>query len=300
MRNVLRDNFLKPAVLGLAVALGCFGLVNGAWAQYRMDVLPEGAGQDISQPQIVEKPNAQLPLDADFVRSDGTAVKLGSVFDHGKPVIVSLVYFSCPNLCGFNQDALVEAVKDGPLNLSLGKDYDIVVVSIDSDDTPAEAAVKRGHYVDLMNRKPTEPGVTYLTGTDANIKELADAVGFGYRRVYHQDNKYLHATGIFICTPEGKLSQTILGLSYPPDTLHYRLVEASNGHIGSGMLSLALCCGAMKFNTATGMYENNPYFWVGTGGGLLTIVLLGGFMFYLFRTDAKRTKLPPSLPTATS
>jgi protein SCO1 len=300
MRSVLRDNFLRPAVVGLAVALGCLGWVSGARAQYRMDVLPEGAGQDISQPQIVEKPNAQLPLDADFVRSDGVAVKLGSVFGHNKPVVLSLVYFSCPLLCGVNQDSLANAVKDGPRNLSVGKDYDIVVVSIDSDDTSADAAVKRAHYVDLMNRKPTEPGVTYLTGKEANVKELADAVGFGYRRLYNQDNKYLHATGIFICTPDGRLSQTILGVDYPSDTLHYRLVEASNGRIGSGMLSLALCCGAMKFNAATGMYENNPYFWVGTGGGLLTIVLLGGFMFYLFRTDAKRTKLPPSLPTATT
>ena len=191
---------------------------------------------------------------------------------------------------------LVDAVKDGPRNLSLGKDYDIVVVSIDADDTPAEAAVKRAHYVDLMNRKPSEAGVTYLTGTEGNVKELADAVGFGYRRMYHQADKYLHATGIFICTPDGHLSQTILGLDYPADTLHHSLVEASDGHIGSGMLMLELCCGAMRFNAKTGMYENNPYFWAGTATGIFTILAFSSFFIYLWRTSPKRKITPPPSP----
>ncbi len=289
-------NFVGVALIA---AMVCAGTVGTALGQYRMDALPAGAGQDVSQPQIVEKPNAQLPLEDVLTKSDGSVVKLGSLFNHDKPVILSLVYFSCPNLCGFNQDALVEAVKDGPRNLSLGKDYDIVVVSIDADDTPAAAAIKRAHYVDLMNRKASEPGVTYLTGSEASVKELADAVGFGYRRNFVGDNKYLHATGIFICTPEGHLSQTILGLSYPPDMLHYRLVEAGHGHIGSGMLSVALCCGAVHFNPMSGRYENNPYFWVGTGTGVATILMLGGFLYYLWRTGPKRKIASPAPITPT-
>jgi protein SCO1/2 len=298
MLRRMAHNFFVPSLL--AAAWACFAVAGPARAQYRMDQLPEGTGQDVSIPKIVEKPNAQLPLETQFTRSDGQVVKLGSLFNHERPVVLSLVYFSCPNLCGFTQDALVEAVKDGPRNLSLGKDYDIVVVSIDSDDTPADAAVKRGHYVDLMNRKPNEPGVTYLTGTDASIKELADAVGFGYRRMYHQADKYLHATGIFICTPDGHLSQTILGLSYPSDLLHFRLVEASHGRIGSGLLSLELCCGALRFNATTGMYENNPYFWAGTATGIVTILMVGGLLLYLWRSSPKRKidqTPPPMTPT---
>jgi protein SCO1/2 len=289
----MAHKFFGPSLL--AAALACFAVAAPARAQYRMDQLPEGTGQDVSIPKVVEKPNAALPLNATFTESDGSVIQLGSLFNHDRPVILSLVYFSCPNLCGFTQDALVDAVKDGPRGLSLGKDYDIVVVSIDSDDTPAAAAVKRGHYVDLMNRKPSEPGVVYLTGSEANVKELADAVGFGYRRNFSGD-KYLHATGIFICTPDGHLSQTILGLDYPPDTLHHSLVEASSGHIGSGLLMLELCCGAMRFNAKTGMYENNPYFWAGTATGMLTLVGFGAFMLYLWRTSPKRKIAQPPPP----
>jgi protein SCO1/2 len=300
MIRPMPHNFFRPLLLTAAMVCVAIGGVGGggggvARAQYRMDVLPEGAGQDVSIPKVVEKPNAALPLNDEFVRSDGTTVKLGSLFNHGRPVILSLVYFSCPNLCGYTQDALVDAVKDGPRNLSLGRDYDIVVVSIDSDDTPAEAAVKRGHYVDLMNRKPSEPGVTYLTGTEANIKDLADTVGFGFRRNFHGD-KYLHATGIFICTPNGHLSQTILGLDYPPDTLHHALAEASNGRIGSGLLMLELCCGALRFNSKTGIYETNPYFWAGTATGIVTIFMLGAFLIYLWRISPKRKVLADGSP----
>jgi len=295
-------NFRRSALAAMA-AVAVFVapvFVGAVQAQYRMDQLPEGAGV-VPDPQIVEKPNAQIPMDLEFKDQDGKTVKLGSLFHSGKPVVLSLVYFSCPLLCGANQEGLVEAVKEGPRGLSLGKDYDIVVVSIDSDDTPAAAKVKRDHYVDLMNRNPaSEPGVTYLTGSEENIKQLADTVGFGYVRLYNNDNKFKHATGIFICTPEGRLSQTIQGISFEPDTLHYRLVQASNGQIGSGLLSFALCCGAMRFNAKTGLYENNPYFYVGTVTGIVTIVMVGGFLAMLFRSDGKRKHLVPPPPAPTS
>jgi protein SCO1/2 len=197
----------------------------------------------------------------------------------------------------------VDAVIHGPRGLSLGKDYDIVVISIDPDDTSDAAKQKHDHYLEMMNRKATDPGLTYLTGTEGNIKQVADAIGFGFKRNWTPDNKFAHQPGIFVCTPEGKLSHTITGLAYEPDELHFRLSEASNGKIGSGFLAIALCCGAMHFNPKTGHYENNPYFWIGTATGVVTILMVGGFLTMLWRADPKRKiEIPnnPNLPTPES
>src|SRR5262249_35560412 len=154
---------------------------------------------------------------------------------HGKPVIVSMVYFSCPMLCGLNQDSLVEAIRQGPRSLHLGQDYDVVVVSIDPDDTPATSAGKRTTYLDKLGRSATQAGFTYLTGAEESIKKLADAVGFGYRRNYEGD-KFLHVMGIFVCMLYGRLSQTIKGLEYTSDELHSSLLLAVDNKIGSGFL----------------------------------------------------------------
>lgn len=282
----MRTNFLRPTLL--AAALACSALTSPAHAQYRMDALPPGAGQDLSMPQIINKAGAQLPLDTSFTSSDGKPVTLASLFHHDRPVIVSMVYFSCPFLCGENQNSLVDSVLHGPRDLSLGKDYDIVVISIDPDDTPAAAQQKHDHYLGLMNRKPTDPGLTYLTGSEKNIRQVADTLGFGFKRNWTPDNKFAHQPGVFICTPDGKLSHTITGLLYEPDELHFRLVEASNGKIGSSFASLPINCGAMRFNPLTGRYEANPYFWVGSTTGLLTILMLGGALLYLYRTTPKQ------------
>src|SRR5271156_1169267 len=101
MRAIGQNNFLQrtvaPALAALALLAG--GVV--ADAQYRADIVTEGPEVAGTNPDIVARPNAQLPLDdARFIRSDGVKVKLKDVFRTGKPVILSLVYFSCPMLCG--------------------------------------------------------------------------------------------------------------------------------------------------------------------------------------------------------
>ena len=134
---------LKKFITTSVAAAALAALTLPASAQYREDTTPIGPAVKVPNPEITLKPNAEIPLDLSFTRSDGAAVKLGDLFKHGnKPVILSLVYFSCPNLCGLTQDHLIDAVKVGPRSLELGKDYEVVVVSIDPDDTAATTPPK--------------------------------------------------------------------------------------------------------------------------------------------------------------
>jgi len=291
MKNILRRN-IATCVAGVVLFAG--GLL--ARAQYREDHIPAGPPMSIPNPGITEKPDAALPLDMTFTQHDGTKVRLGDLFNHKKPVVLSLVYFSCPSLCNFSQGDLANAVLQGPRSLRLGADYDIVVVSIDPDDTPELATAKRTNYLGLMDRKPSQTGFTYLTGSEPNIRKLADTVGFGYRQnigdaANDGAGKFAHSSGIFVCTPDGRLSQTILGINYDPDKLHNALLTASSGKIGSGFLeTVALPCGAMRFNPNTGRYESNPWFWAGTATGGASIMFMAIFMTVMWRGEWKKKK----------
>jgi protein SCO1 len=274
----------------LAVAMG----LSPAWGQYRLD-RPEnapGAEVPVPNPEVVERPNAAIPLDLEFTRWDGKKTKLGDLFNHGKPVVLSLVYFSCPNLCGYVQDDLVNAIRSGPKSLVAGKDYDVIVVSIDPDDTPEAAATKRSRYLTLTQRPEAEAGLIYLTGTEKNIRQLADTIGFGYRQNFDilKDDpagKYAHSAGIFVCTANGRLSQTIRGINWPTDKLHYALLNAADGKIGSGFLeTVALPCGMVRLG-AHG-YEQNPWFWAGTATAAASIAFMGIFLGVMWRREWQR------------
>lgn len=289
----LSHKFTRWSAMAIAVAaLALFAVTPRANAQYRDD-LPSDAGPPVAVPNpgITDKTGTLLPLDATFTESDGKPVKLGDLFNHDRPVIVSLVYHSCPALCGFNQQALCDAILAGPRDLKFNRDYDIIIVSFDPDDTPAIAASKRAIYQAKIGRGPTDPGFIYLTGDASNIQRLADAVGFGFmRNPYPKGDKFLHSTGIFVCTPEGRVSQTILGIQYEPDQLHYALVNASHGRLGGGLLAVALCCGAMHFDAKTGRYVQNPWFYAGTAGALLSIAFVAGFLGLMWRGEIKAAR----------
>ena len=265
-------------------------------AQFRAEGIPQGPPVPVPNPEVVEKPNAAIPQNLEFTNSGGQKVKLGDLFNRGRPVILALVYFSCPNLCGFVQDDLINAIRGGPRSLKLGKDYDVVVVSIDPDDTPALAAAKRPRYLTLAQRPESEPGLIYLTGTETSIRELAVTVGFGYRRNFGiADNdpagKYAHSAGIFVCTASGRLSQTIRGIGWPADKLHYALLQAADGKIGSGFLeTVGLPCGAVRLG-AHG-YESNPWFWAGTATGAATLAFMAIFLGIMWRGEWKKKNSP--------
>ncbi len=279
----------------VAASLLCAALP--ARAQYSLGNYGPGGGEGANAAPnlavIKEKTNAQLPLDLPFTTSDGRSVKLGDLFD-GKPVILSLVYFSCPKLCDLTQEGLVNGIADGPRNLKLGEDYNVIVVSIDPEESLKAAASKRKNYLARIDKPESQKGFTYLTGSDDATRTLAATVGFGYIRNKDSADKFSHSTGIFICTPSGKLSQTILGVSFEPDTLHFRLREAAGGRLGSGMLSVALTCGAMTYDPATGTYSHNKYFWAGTATGLLTLLALGTFLFVMWRGEYRKSHPSPT------
>ena len=225
-----------------------------------------------------QKLNAQIPLNLTFTDENGKTVQLSQYFG-SKPVILTLVYYTCPMLCTRILDNLDMSLRAIPLNL--GKDYNVVTVSIDPSDTTAEADSKHQLYTGIYDRPGGAQGWHFLTGKQAEIKALAAAVGFRY--AYDPASKqFAHASGIMIATPKGKLSRYFYGITFRPIDLRLALDQASSDKIGSPVDAILLFC--CEYNPATGKYGIIISHVIQLAGGV-TLLLLGGLIFVLFRRE---------------
>lgn len=245
----------------------------------------------LQQVGIDQHLNQQLPLDLHFRDESGRDVKLGDYFGK-RPVVLSLVYYRCPMLCGEVLNGLTSSLN--VVNFQLGQDYDVVTVSIDPRETPDVAAKMKAVYLHRYNRQNAiaEQGWHFLTGTQDQIEQLAKAVGFRY--VYDpRIDQYAHAGGIQIATPEGKLSQYYYGIEYPPKDLRLGLVEASKNHIGTVVDQLILYC--YHYDPSSGRYGAIVMRIVRLAG-IVTVLLLGGFIAIMTRRDIRTARTEKVLP----
>ena len=246
----------------------------------------ENAGDQL--PQVLQKVgvaqhlNQQLPLDAAFVDESGKPVKLGDYFGK-KPAILALVYYTCPMLCSEEMDGLTSSLE--MVKLTPGKDFDVVIVSIDPSDSPEQARKSKALYVKRYGRPETASGWHFLTGQRPAIDAVTNAVGFGYVRVPGPDGKlsqFAHASAIEIVTPEGKLAQYYLGVEYSPKDMLLGLIDASGNKIGSPVANILTYC--YHYDPQTNKHSLMVARVVQVGG-MITVAGLGGFMFLMFRRD---------------
>jgi len=201
--------------------------------------------------RIEQKLDQQLPLDLVFRDESGQQVKLGQYFGK-KPVVLAFVYYDCPMLCTQVLNAMVTSFRVLPFQI--GKDYDVVTVSFDPRETSLLATAKKQVYMKYLPermRADANSGWHFLTGDQASITQLTDAVGFHYR--YDEATKqFAHASGIMMTTPQGKLARYFYGVDYPARDLRLGLIESSENKIGSPVEQLLLYC--YHYDPATGTY----------------------------------------------
>ena len=175
----------------------------------------------------------QLPLNDHFLDSSGADVPLGAYFEH-RPVVMALVYYKCKMLCPQVLSGLARTLRQ--VGFIPGKDYDIVITSIDPADTPADGAAEKVHFLDSLGTPDAGASVHFLTGQQASITDLASATGFNYVRVPGPDGKmdqFAHSSVIMIATPDGRMSKYLFGIDYQPRDVRLAVIQASNHHIGS-------------------------------------------------------------------
>jgi protein SCO1 len=220
----------------------------------------------------------QIPLDLNFLDEQGHRVTLRQLFDN-RPVILTLAYYRCPMLCTLVLDGLVRALRQS--NLQIGKDFNVITVSIDPTDTPALAGTKHELYSVRYARAGAETGWHFLTGKEPQIRELADAVGFHY--AYDPTSQqFAHASGVMILTQRGVLSQYTYGVTFSERDLRLGLVRASQNQIGNLVDQVLLYC--YHYDPKTGKYG----LWIANSlkiGGAATVLTIGLIVCILIRKE---------------
>jgi protein SCO1 len=220
---------------------------------------------------IDQKLNGQVPLDLEFRNENGDKIRLKEYFGK-KPVILSLVYYECPMLCTYVLNGLVRSLK--PISFDPGKEFEIVTVSFNPEETADLAAKKKAVYLNEYGRPEASKGWHFLTGDAESIQQLTKAVGFKYK-YDPKDKQFAHASGIMVVTPEGKLARYFYGVEYSARDIRLALVEASQNKIGTPADQLLLFC--FHYDPTVGKYSANATNFVRLGG-ILTVLALGIFI----------------------
>ncbi|TVQ04178.1 MAG: SCO family protein [Balneolaceae bacterium] len=253
-------------------------------AQAQLNQATPAILQDIG---VDEKLGDTIPLDLEFINSDGTRVLLGDLMESGKPVLLNPLYYDCPILCGLVLDAVFKVVNE--LAWSPGKDYTIISFSIDPRETYELAAESKEMYMRDLNRDGADAGWHFLTGPEESIKKLTEAVGFRYK--YHEPTgEYLHLASIMLISPQGDITRYLYGAAFREFDLRNALFEAANGTIGNTLDRVLFYCFT---------YDPSSQSYVPVAmnimklGGLATVIILGIFLSVFWRRE-KGSSQPPT------
>jgi len=237
-------------VVGSLLAVAVAGMVIGgsrcalAQADVRSGAavsLNDGIPREVKDVTVEQKLGGKIQLNLPLTDSRGRRVKTGYFIDGKKPTIITLNYSNCPMLCSVQLDQLSKSLAE--LDLQIGRDFQMLTVSIDPKETPEVAAKTKAKYVDMLRRtQPTvEDGWAFCTAQQPMITRLADNLGFRYT-YDSKSGEYYHPAMLAFVSPTGVITRYSLSVDFPPADLRKALVEAGEGSVGSPVDQVLLWC----------------------------------------------------------
>jgi protein SCO1/2 len=229
---------------------------------------------------IEQRLGQTLPLASTFTDESGRTAPLGTWFS-GRPVVLALVYYRCVMLCPQVLHGLASGLRDS--TITAGRDYDVVVASIDPADTPADAVKEKQQFLTEAGLTSKANSVHFLTGQPASIASLTGAAGFHYVLVPGPDGKmdqYAHSSVLMFATPDGRLSKYLSGVDYPARDLRLAVLDAGARHISNPVdLILLYCC---SYNPVAGKYSVSILRILGLAA-MVTLFAVVGMIYLLTR-----------------
>ncbi|MFL6712024.1 MAG: SCO family protein [Sulfurifustis sp.] len=214
---------------------------------------------------------ASVPLNLAFRDATGRVVALDDYF-HRRPVLLTLVYYHCPNLCSTSLTALTDAIVQSGLNV--GRDLELVVLSIDPRERAAQAAKTQRT---LMHQSAGRGGIGsahFLTGDADSIAALARAIGFRYDYDAASD-EYVHPAGAVVLTRGRRVSRYLYGAPFDPSALRAAVADADASRIGAAIERVWLRC--FHYDPVTGRYSAAILDTLRVFGALMLLALAFGF-----------------------
>ena len=179
----------------------------------------------MSTAEVAERLGEYVPFDVPLIDEDGNIVEFGSLIQ--RPTVLSLVYHSCPSVCRPLLEELTTVL--GKMNLEPGKDYDLVTVSFDENDTPESSRDLKKETLVSMDPDFPETAWRFLTAEPASIERLTESVGFAFKR---NGDDFAHPTTIIVLSKDRMIARYMLGAEFLPADLKMAIYEASEGRTG--------------------------------------------------------------------
>jgi protein SCO1/2 len=266
---------LMPVSQKLCVLVALLGFSIVACAQTNQPAAIRSVGFD-------QKLGDRVPLDATFNDENGQPVKLVDLM-HGRPVILTLVYYQCPMLCNLTLTGMSRSFNG--MTDSAGQQFDVITISFDPHETSQMAAEKKLNYLRGYRRATAEAGWHFLTGSQESIQRVADAIGFRYAWD-EQSKTFAHAAGIVVLTPDGKISRYFFGVEFEPALLEQAIVDAGKGATGPNAEQILFYC--FSFDPSTGKYGLIISRALRVSGVAMILALAGFISFNLIRDRRRR------------
>lgn len=275
--------YLRP-ILILSLSLSAFaGYDNQVGGPKIGDppILPPGVTpRELEGVGVDEHLGRPVDLSFTFTDENGNSVPLSSFFHQGRPVLLDLVYYKCPNLCNLVLNGQVEVMKE--VGWTPGKEYEVVTISINPQESEDIARQKKTTY--LSDFEKPAPGWHFLTDNQGNAKKLAEEIGYHYRYDKRQD-QYAHPAAIMILTPEGKIARYLYGVRFRSKDVRFALAEASEGRMTLTLEKILLLC--YHYDPQANRYVLFAANFMRIGGAL-SALLLAAFIWRMFRNERLR------------
>ena len=249
--------------------------------------LPKFSHQPVEQLaglEVKENQGHQINLQRTFTNEAGETVPLGKYYDGHRPVLLSMVYYGCPSLCSYHLNGLLDTLKG--MKQPVGSDFQIVVVSMNHNESSELAAQKKENYIKALGQVGAEKGFHFLVGNEENIKGLAEELGFPFRWI-EAEQQYAHPAVLHVTTPTGVISRYLHGIQFESKALRFALLEAAKGKIGDIIEQFTLFCYKLdpKSNTLTFFHYN-----IMRMGAGLTVLLLAAYLIPVWMRERRRTR----------
>jgi len=174
----------------------------------------------------------------------------------GKPLILSIVYYTCYQSCPILNEGLSAALSK--VALGLGKDYNVITLSFDHKENAAMASQFRKNLdVKMKGDVPDNfEKWIFAVSTEREIKALTGSVG--YRFFFSaEDRLFVHPNVYVFLSPEGKITRYLFGLYPSAFDIKIALLESARGKIGKFPLASVVALACYKYDAATGGYRFN-------------------------------------------
>jgi protein SCO1/2 len=231
-----------------------------------------GMPPELAHVGVVEHLDGPLPLDTPFRDHTGKAVKLRDFFDGKRPVVLTFAYHSCPVLCSMVLNA--EAAGLRGIGWTVGKEFEVVTISIDPEESLEKTAQKRASILHEYgaSRGHDGAGWHFLVGDRASIAQVAAAAGFEYQ--YDADQKqWGHPSVLMLVKPDGHMARYLYGLEFLSADIKLGLLEASAGRSITTLEQIILYC--YHYDPQGGKYVLVAQRVMQVGGGAVALVLFG-------------------------